>query len=508
MRKMKRIITLVMAVVMMMAMSMTAFAERDVAGKTFTFTNVGAKEGTVSYFRVIKPDTTNTTGWNFVEESYGTAFVNALKGDNADFTAQDALDTLTADPNTTVEAARGTALQDIVDGLPENSNVWTTSEFKTVNDKFTLTLTEAGYYVVALSDKDNEYTYSLMSVSVAPSDLDNGTEEHRVKKTSNYVDKSIDESDKYVELNDTVEYTITSKVPYFYENKTDAYYKIYDKLSGAKFDSLSADKKTVTVSVKVGDAQATDWPATYTEATNSFVLDLTDLVKDPTTGKIVNTNAYEKVVITYTATVTNVEVANTSYPGYSENDPGDKYGDTETSFSGKVKVVKRDANTEEALNGAQFALAKETEDGTYVLATKNDANTITWTTTTYADSDAIIAAANAENSNVRTWKTAGQGDDAGLLTIEGLDRDFDYVVFEVVAPESYSINTLPNPVVFGEIINVEQVQEADDLTVLDTKLTNLPFTGGIGTTIFTVLGVAIMAMAAALFFATKKNANK
>ena len=43
---------------------------------------------------------------------------------------------------------------------------------------------------------------------------------------------------------------------------------------------------------------------------------------------------------------------------------------------------------------------------------------------------------------------------------------------------------------------------------VNTKLSALPHTGGIGTTIFTIAGCAIMVAAAFFFFASRKKANK
>ena len=42
----------------------------------------------------------------------------------------------------------------------------------------------------------------------------------------------------------------------------------------------------------------------------------------------------------------------------------------------------------------------------------------------------------------------------------------------------------------------------------DSKLSALPSTGGIGTTIFTIAGCVIMIAAAGLFFASRKKTNK
>ena len=47
------------------------------------------------------------------------------------------------------------------------------------------------------------------------------------------------------------------------------------------------------------------------------------------------------------------------------------------------------------------------------------------------------------------------------------------------------------------------------MSIVNNKLTSLPSTGGIGTTIFTIGGCAIMIAAAFLFFASrKKNDNR
>lgn len=51
-------------------------------------------------------------------------------------------------------------------------------------------------------------------------------------------------------------------------------------------------------------------------------------------------------------------------------------------------------------------------------------------------------------------------------------------------------------------------EEKGEVSFTDTKVGSLPETGGIGTTIFTVGGCAIMVVAAALFFMNKKKHEK
>ena len=102
-------------------------------------------------------------------------------------------------------------------------------------------------------------------------------------------------------------------------------------------------------------------------------------------------------------------------------------------------------------------------------------------------------------------------DDNGNVVIEGLDVG-EYTFTETTAPKGYSVNGTPVKVDL-QITNPNQAGEATAIydakgEMADTKLTALPSTGGIGTTIFTIGGCVIMIAAAGLFFATRKKAEK
>ena len=117
----------------------------------------------------------------------------------------------------------------------------------------------------------------------------------------------------------------------------------------------------------------------------------------------------------------------------------------------------------------------------------------------------------------------------GILTFTGLDSG-TYTLVETKAPTGYQIDTTERTVVIeaeydqttGKIQSytitisgepVESWNEGDNestvnmLTVMNTKLIELPSTGGIGTTIFTVAGCGIMIAAAFFFFASRKKEN-
>ena len=114
----------------------------------------------------------------------------------------------------------------------------------------------------------------------------------------------------------------------------------------------------------------------------------------------------------------------------------------------------------------------------------------------------------------------------GKIAFSGLEAG-TYYLKETKAPAGYSVNThiykieitaeydtdVNNGVEDGTLIKWEvKVDDAEGpiekLQIPNTKLINLPSTGGIGTTIFTVAGCMIMIAAAAMFIVSRKKEAK
>ena len=93
----------------------------------------------------------------------------------------------------------------------------------------------------------------------------------------------------------------------------------------------------------------------------------------------------------------------------------------------------------------------------------------------------------------------------GTLKVTGLDEG-NYEFKETKAPTGYSVNSANKAFTITASDNAEVSVDAGQF--VNTKLSALPATGGIGTTIFTIVGCGIMIAAAGLFFASRRKENR
>lgn len=490
MKKVKRILALLLAMAMILGMTVTASAA---AKATITINNAG--DGKFSYVKVIEADQTKDTGWDFVD-GYAQYFIEAFDIDDT----QEIIKGLIYAENP--KATEGKEITGFVNKYATAlKKVWDNMTVGTEDS--TIEVTAAGLYVIKGSETN--YNYNPMAVFIGmsyesgkPSGVvDSATVE--AKKSPTYIEKVVD--DTIVETNQEVTYTVTSTVPYFPDQDTNRWYVITDTIKGAEY-KLNDDNTTMTVNVKVGDVAAPNLNKdfTVTPGEGTFTLDLTgDADFDFDNNKYAN----KTITITYKAIVTGLVIDNDVIIGEGENGVDDKYGsDHEDVISGTVTLVKTDDNENEAnripLAGAEFVVQKTVEGKTvYAIFDTSNKNTLTgWTE-------------DIDGATVLTTNNEGK------ITVNGLAPDTEYEFKETKAPEGYSINETNATVTWSdEDITEEEISNPDaapiegNASMLDTKLASLPGTGGIGTTIFTIGGCAIMIAAAGLYFASRRKENR
>ena len=281
----------------------------------------------------------------------------------------------------------------------------------------------------------------------------------------------------------------------------------------------------VAVTVKLGVGTPEEREAKLVAVPNglgyeySFVLDLKDIAGavDQSTGKRLNAN--QSLEITYKAYVKSVVVDNKAYTEVktkNDQDSPDKGPeDNDKIYTGSLKITKHNAdNEDEVLADAKFVLY-------YTVGTGANAKKVYAVTRKTTQSDTDVDGADYIVTGWSEDKPNKENDDVllitkadGTVTIKGLEDDTDreYFFEEVVAPSGYSLNSEPAKINSWKDNKRNDAETANDrigfADLSDTKLSSLPSTGGIGTTIFTIGGCLIMIVAAGLFFATRKKSAK
>lgn len=224
---------------------------------------------------------------------------------------------------------------------------------------------------------------------------------------------------------------------------------------------------------------------------------VTDGLSDGCTFEIRFTDSYLKnltdnadIKVTYTATLNENAVVKTAA---NTNKVVLKYGNNQSTveketetYTYRLTVVKTNADETKKLKGAIFKLSTD-KDGNHPLKF------------TEKNGQYVVD----PNSTIETITTP----DSGTFTIAGLDAK-EYYLTETVAPAGYNKLADPIKLVVSEdnVTKDGEVLVNDTLTVKNQSGTLLPGTGGIGTTIFYVIGGLLMAAAAVLLI-TKKRMN-
>lgn len=452
----KKIGALLVAAIMVLAMASTAFAD----GPTATITVNNADNATLTYAQVIRADQTTRTGWDFVNDDVKNAYIEAYGV--ADDDAQAAIEALIA--NTDAEKlGKAQALAAGKVHFVEMSNPQTVSE--------------AGVYLVKATEEG--YTYNIMSAYVGFGEVPNLTNATvDAKKTPIQVNKKVLDTDNVTKTGDILTYTVSTNVPYINPTDTDKSFYAYDELTGAEY--VNTDQATITLN---GEDVTASYPISFVN--NKFSVDLSTMINDA------NSHAGEQVVITYQVKVTseNDTITNKATAGHED---GNEYGSKESKiYEGNITLTKYGENNVTLAN-AGFEVRK---DGA--------ADALTFVKL----SDGVYKYVPADTEGAVTEVVT---DANGKVKVQGLDIG-TYKFKEVTAPQGYSVNTT-------DVSATLEVAEEDNGTasgvltqttsMKDTKLGALPSTGGMGTYLFTIIGVVVMAGAAGAFFMSRRKGSE
>ena len=341
------------------------------------------------------------------------------------------------------------------------------------------------------------------------------------------------------QIGDKIHYTIEAQVPHYPDNSAVKTFKVVDTPT-----NLSILTESISVSgVDTANAETEIPKASYTVSKDSANGPVTIDFSNNYNGTFYNTTEkswpYVSVKITYTAVVT--EAAKIGTEGNPNTAKLIYRIDTEekelpspktTVFTYGLNVVKLEAGTEaKKLTNAVFQISRDVNETPTPLYFKDNADG----SYTLAQDQTTAASTTGYTKDLKT-----QGTDGSFL-LKGLDARVDYSLKEVKAPSGYSVNTdtltirltaKTNPDdstytgILQEVTGTEKnkngqeietgtgswtygVLDADKakaaVSLTDTKLFELPATGGKGTDGFARNGILLLTAAALVYGISRRK---
>ena len=570
MKKTLRILTaMVLTVFMVMSVSMTAFAA-DTYSIIMKRAPKDRAAHTYEAYQVFKGDISDGKMINITwgEGVNGADLLDALKDDEyadhaafagcnsaADVAAVLAQD---AEPDNDVAKNFAAIVNDYL--VAAKKKTGTIAKGGTDNSTAVISGLGSGYYFVkdeadSLAGEENSnYTRYILKVVENVSVTAKAEIPTLDKKI---VDGNTEKNANSVSIGDTVNFRITTAVPAKANEYKDHYqFIINDKLcEGLTFDPTS-------VKVYIGTS------TTVAEASNYEVLTGNDAA--PYTFRVVlknaKTHAGKAVKVEYGAVLNekakitddgNENTANLTYsndPNYTYDgdkpEGGDPTGVTPEvqtlTYTTGLRLLKVDGETGDELKGAKFTISgngvsavmvngeifKEDENGTYYMLkggsfTTEEPESATderYDDTSKKYSKINVVEKNTKNENIN--KSAYTGNN-GLITFVGLGEG-TYTITEDIAPEGYNKIAPFTVTISAEFDDagvctwtvkkgsetLSSSEDGDpllnlyDLTVENNQGIVLPGTGGMGTTIFYVVGGLLIVCAGALLITKIRMGQK
>lgn len=482
MKKLSKVLVLVLSTIMVLAMSASVFAvsvtengkgtitiENAVKGETYTvYLLYAAKANADTGAIVYGENPANDLGTYFKLD--GEGYVVAKEG--------------TTDATVGEEAFKTWA-----------KSVGDQKDSKTASENGTLTFTNLpyGYYFVE-SSQGALITVNSLNPNATMNDKNSSTPDVPADAKKIVLPSGQTASTTSAAIGEDVDFEIKFDARNYDEDTLITEYTVKDTPSNLSI-------KTGTVVVKVVENPGTDAEneieLTGLSGIAADGLNLTIPWADGEVSKYANKS---QIVITYTATVTSAAEAGTasnsaeiSWTG--NDDPEIPTPPTVKTYNFTLQKVDANSTTTQ-LEGAKFKLyAGETEVKVVAI---NAAG-------------AIIEDVDAEGVAIDHYRvaTAEETDQAtqikaGKITVKGLKEGTNYQLEETVAPDGYNRLT-EKTAAFS--VDATSSAEGVDVTVENNAGSTLPTTGGIGTTIFYVLGSLLVVGCGIVLVSRKRMQN-
>ncbi|MGI6007196.1 MAG: SpaH/EbpB family LPXTG-anchored major pilin [Ruminococcus sp.] len=510
--KLSKVLALCLAMVMVFAMSVPTLAVTSSDTGTITVNGLDAeRQVSVSAYQIITVNVDDTSEqpsypmytWNsavaaWLGNNNYSDLIDSSLGTNA---VADAFDDMSAADETTLLERLAAAIRSGAITLTATQTQTTAAQGtdpETYATSVTFSDVPMGEYILIASGGVKIYQPSSAQIIPTESEgiwtVQNATVTMKSSTTPPF-EKSVVGGDDTVAIGDTVTYQITTQVPDYPVNAADLTFYINDLL-GEGFDY--SGNSTITVYHDAIGEENVVSSDNYTVTNPSGKTFQINFDEDFILG-----NAATPIIVTYQAVVnanafTEDALGNDAFLGYSNDPYGDSTYETSTDhdvYTYGIQLDKVNADGT-SLSGAQFTLADA--EGSLLTFTKTS-------------TDGVY------NYDPDSSNTTLEVSSSGSLQIQGLDVG-TYTLTETKAPNNYVLPTgsititLTDTEPDGTLDNTSgatatgtikirgNVTSSNNVISLDVENTSsddagftLPTTGGMGTMIFTILGVLLMA---------------
>ena len=501
MKQMKKLASLLLALVLVLSVSVTALADsgyNDNSGAITIDNAVVGQTYTIYQLLTLESYNTETNAYAYKATAAWDAFING-DGINGTYVNVDEQGYVTWK-----EGANAADFAALAQAYAKENNIANQGSVKADSTTVKFTGLNLGYYLV---DSSLGSLCSLDTTNPAVTIKEKNQEPTNEKQVEEDSTGNLG-SENDADIGQMVKFVSTVTLPLGSENVT-----FHDKMStGLTLVDGIAGEYGVTVYQKADLTDALpDGNYNVTARDNADGCTLEIAFKGDYLGW--QTSDITLYVVYYAIVNENAVVGsngnpNESWLNYGEDGTTTTVPSKTTTYTWEIDIYKYTvvkateegkADTEKALANAEFILYKDAASGDT-------------TTRYYATAAAVDGGYRfTEWTTDETAATKFVTPDNGRFAIKGLDSD-TYYLEETTAPAGYNELKAPVKVVInadGSVTYGDNNTAANpDVRILNLSGTELPSTGGIGTTIFYVIGSVLVAAAVVLLVTKKRMSDK